>query len=150
MSLLFLLRGRNVLLGRKKRGFAEGRWLGIGGKLEPGETIEQTTVREAVEEVGLRPLELSRMATVNFYFPHKPALNQQVYVFTSRRWEGTPTESKEMTPQWFDLDALPFGAMWSDARHWLPQVLAGRTLKADFHFDPELAVETFAVREGPW
>ncbi len=150
MSLLFLLRENEVLLGRKKRGFAEGRWLGIGGKLEPGETVQQTAVRETLEEVGVRPLELTRMATVNFYFPHKPAWNQQVCVFTSRRWEGTPTESEEMAPQWFDSSALPLDAMWTDARHWLPQVLAGATLRADFTFDSELVIETFTVREGPW
>ncbi len=150
MSLLFLLNGREVLLGRKKRGFAKGRWLGFGGKLEPGETIEQTAVRETVEEAWLRPLELARMATVNFYFPHKPAWNQQVCVFTSRQWEGAPAESDEMAPQWFDVTALPLNTMWADARHWLPQVLAGKTLQADFRFNPELAIETFAVREGPW
>ena len=36
---------RRVLLGLKKRGFGAGKWNGFGGKLEPGETIEQAAKR---------------------------------------------------------------------------------------------------------
>ena len=34
-----------VLLGMKKRGFGAGKWNGFGGKLEPGETIEEAAKR---------------------------------------------------------------------------------------------------------
>lgn len=30
-----------VLLGMKKRGFGAGKWNGFGGKVQPGETIEE-------------------------------------------------------------------------------------------------------------
>jgi 8-oxo-dGTP pyrophosphatase MutT (NUDIX family) len=36
----------------KKRGFGEGRWNGVGGKVEPGESIEAALIREAKEEVN--------------------------------------------------------------------------------------------------
>jgi len=35
----------SILLGYKKRGFGSGRWNGFGGKVEPGESIEEAAVR---------------------------------------------------------------------------------------------------------
>lgn len=35
-----------VLLGLKKRGLGVDKWNGFGGKLEPGETIEEAAKRE--------------------------------------------------------------------------------------------------------
>lgn len=32
----------------------EGKWLGIGGKIEPGETPDECNMREVYEETGLR------------------------------------------------------------------------------------------------
>ena len=44
---------QEVLLGRKKRGFGEGKIVGLGGKVEPGETLAQAAVREVLEESGI-------------------------------------------------------------------------------------------------
>ncbi|EIW71045.1 hypothetical protein TREMEDRAFT_59989 [Tremella mesenterica DSM 1558] len=56
-SLVFPLdiKGRRVLLGRKKRGFGIGLWNGFGGKLDQGETMDQCVIRELYEECGLIP-----------------------------------------------------------------------------------------------
>ena len=32
----------------------EGKWLGIGGKVEQGETPEQANIREVYEETGIK------------------------------------------------------------------------------------------------
>ena len=48
LTLLFVLKAQpspQVLLGYKKRGFAQGRWNGFGGKVEPNETVENAAVR---------------------------------------------------------------------------------------------------------
>ena len=47
---------------------------------------------------------------------------------------GTPTESDEMRPQWFDVNALPFDQMWLDDRHWYPRLLADECFSAHFKF----------------
>ncbi len=39
-----------ILLCMKKRGFGEGKWNGAGGKQVDWETIEQTAIREFLEE----------------------------------------------------------------------------------------------------
>jgi 8-oxo-dGTP diphosphatase len=44
---------RQVLLGRKKRGFGAGMIMGLGGKAGPGESDAACAVREAGEEAGI-------------------------------------------------------------------------------------------------
>lgn len=150
-SLCFLLRSDEVLLALKKRGFGEGKLTGIGGRQEVGESIEETAVRETVEEIGVIPQQLRRMATLNFYFPHKPkekGWDQKVCVFVTDSWQGEPSESEEMVPQWVKTADIPFGAMWADARYWLPMMLTGKVFTASFIFDEALEIEDFEVIEG--
>ncbi|MGH8029985.1 MAG: NAD(+) diphosphatase [Arenimonas sp.] len=45
--------GERLLLGRQA-GWPEGRWSVLAGFLEPGESLEQTVVREVWEEAGVR------------------------------------------------------------------------------------------------
>jgi mutator protein MutT len=146
LSLLFLLRGDEILLAMKKRGFGAGRWNGVGGKIEPGETIEQAAVRECQEEIGVEPLEIEKVAVHEFYGPNEPI--GKVHVFLSRKWVGEPFETEEMAPLWHKLEEIPYDDMWQDDRVWLPQVLAGRKLEGKFSFDAEdnlLTAETSPV-----
>jgi len=57
LTLLFLIKDDQILLAMKKRGFGAGRFNGVGGKVEPGETIEQALIRESQEEINVTPIE---------------------------------------------------------------------------------------------
>lgn len=148
-AICFLMRGNEVLLGKKKEGFGKGNWVGIGGKIESGETIEQGLVRELQEEIGVVPMNFKKIAVIDFYFPHVPdeSWNQQVHAFSADSWEGEPVETEEILPRWFSRDALPFEGMWADAQHWLPAALGGRELSADFLFDDTFKILDKSVQE---
>lgn len=99
---VFLVRGSEVLLGQKKRGFGKGNWLGIGGKVELGETPEEAAIRESLEEIKVKPLNLNKVAELDFYFPYveePKKWNQQVHAFLAKEWEGYPEETDEIFPQ---------------------------------------------------
>jgi 8-oxo-dGTP diphosphatase len=130
-----------VLLGRKKKGLGLGNIVGLGGKLEPGESAVEAAVREVEEESGLSVTEdaLTPMGVLTYLFPHKPAWSQRSNVFVTDRWSGTPRESDELNPEWFTIARLPIDEMWDDARHWLPGVLAGIRVEATFTFGKDLA-----------
>ena len=151
-TLCFLLRGgarREALLGLKKVGFGQGKYGGVGGKVEPGEAPIQAAARELYEETGIIVAEsdLQPAARLAFRFPHKPEWTQTVHVFTSTSWTGEASESREIVPAWFAVDAIPFERMWDDCRYWLPRVLAGERVRATFVFSADNdTVEEFDVR----
>ena len=146
-TLCFLVRDDEVLLALKKRGFGKGRWNGVGGKSNPNENIEETAIRETQEEIGVIPKDIEKRAILSFYFPYNPEWNQQVIVYFSTNWNGIPKETDEMKPKWYKKDELPFDSMWPDDKYWLPQVLAGSRLKADFLFGIEDTLLEFNVME---
>lgn len=138
-TLCFIVRhgsSPHLLLGKKKRGFGMGKYNGIGGKLEPGESPEEGIIREVHEEVGLTiPAHALRaMGKVTFRFPFHPASDHFVHVFTTTHWEGDPVETEEMQPRWFSFQEIPFEEMWQDDAYWLPIVLRGRAIQAEFTF----------------
>ena len=127
---------RQVLLGHKKTGLGQGKVVGLGGHLEPGESAAEAAAREVKEESGLTvpPSALTEAAHVTFLFPARPAWSMEVAVFTAADWAGQPAETDEIRPQWFPVAALPFDRMWDDAPRWLPRVLAGERLRATFTY----------------
>jgi 8-oxo-dGTP diphosphatase len=140
---------RQVLLGRKKRGFGAGMIIGLGGKAGPGEQEAACTVREVREEAGIAvdPDGLVWRAELSFVFPSRPELDVVVTVFFGERWSGEPRESEEMTPEWFDAGSLPLDQMWDDEAYWLPRVLAGETLTGTITYDEACKLVTRAELE---
>lgn len=140
-TLLFLLKNNQILLAMKKRGFGAHRWNGVGGKIEPGETIERAAIRECQEEIGVTPHNLEKVAHHTFYVPNLPASDGFIcHAFTTRVWQGEPIETDEMAPKWFTYNTIPYDKMWQDDRHWLPHVLNGKKLVGKFTFDEQDAM----------
>ncbi len=129
----------HVLLGYKKRGFGVGKYTGIGGKIELGETVRAAAVREMHEETGvvISPQDLVNAGHLTFYFPARPQWNLTTRIFVGHRWQGEPIETGEIRPVWFEIDHLPFDAMWDDATYWYPYVLKNKCVRATFTFSTD-------------
>lgn len=134
---VFLRKDNKILLALKKRGFGMGKLVGVGGKREAGESIEQAAAREVFEEIGVRVTKLERMATVVFDdLRYKGAIEKTpMYVFVATEWEGEPQESDEVKPEWVALSDIPYEKMWSDAKVYLPRVLRGEKFEAYFRYN---------------
>ncbi len=144
----FLIKNNKILLAMKKRGFGAGRWNGSGGKKKPEDrNIEATARREMFEETMVMPRKLKRVAVLNFYFSDKNDWNQHVTIFLTHDWSGTPTETEEMAPKWFDINEIPYKQMWEDDTFWLPKVLDGKILEGDFLFDENQKMLEHEIRE---
>lgn len=125
-----------ICLAMKKRGFGVGRWNGAGGKVLNEETVEQALMRETNEELRVLLKDYYQVGDLNFLFPHNEDWNQNVLVYFSESWNGEPVETEEMKPRWFSVREIPYNQMWSDDILWLPKVLSGEFVNAEFEFGP--------------
>ncbi|CAN5671805.1 hypothetical protein BH23PAT1_BH23PAT1_5160 [soil metagenome] len=130
---MFLIKEDRVLLAMKKRGFGAGRWNGVGGKPEPGESISQAAIRECQEEIAVTPVIIDKVAEIDFFYTKSEAQDQRVIVYLCKKWLGTPVETEEMAPEWFRFTEIPYSDMWPDDIYWLSEVLCGKKIKASFY-----------------
>jgi len=146
-NLLFILRGDEILLIRKKRGFGAGKINGPGGKVDPGETALESALRETEEELGVRPLDAELRGELHFQF--SDGFSLQCAVFLATDFEGEPHETEEAIPLWTPLDAIPYDEMWADDRHWLPLLLRGETFAGYFEFADEVLLHRRIELKSP-
>ncbi|MEK9147419.1 MAG: 8-oxo-dGTP diphosphatase [Patescibacteria group bacterium] len=134
MTLCLIYKHPKILLAMKKRGFGNGKYNGFGGKVEKGETIEQNAIREGLEEIGINIKEMKKQGKIKFRFIDKPDI-LEVHIFKIEAFEGEPTESEEMKPEWFDVGNIPYDKMWTSDKYWLPIFLQGKNFIGEFLFD---------------
>ncbi|MCO4773592.1 MAG: 8-oxo-dGTP diphosphatase [Deltaproteobacteria bacterium] len=144
-TLLFVIKDGRVLLIRKKRGLGAGKINAPGGRLDPGETAAQAAVREVQEELIVTPTGIQEMGVHRFQFVDGYSLH--VHVYTATDFKGTPTETDEAIPLWFDVDAIPFEEMWADDVLWVPLMLRDVWFDGRWIFDGEAIVD-YVLQEG--
>ncbi len=99
-----LVRNGKVLLIKRALPPYQHLWTFPGGRLEPGETIEQCVIREVKEELGLavrnpQPVLVQQLGGGGTY---------QLAVFVSSDFSGTIMPSSEIADhKWVDPAALP-------------------------------------------
>ncbi len=108
-----IIQDGKLLLGRRalyRKTYAD-KWDVIGGKVEPGENLEEALIRELGEEIGISPLNSSAFDVISDT-GRDPKSPPKYHYFLVTRWQGTPSicnhEHSEL--QWFPFEeaaALP-------------------------------------------
>lgn len=128
--------GKVLMLHRnKKEGDVHlGKWNGLGGKLEPGESPDECVIREVREESGLA-IEAPRMRGILTFPAFKPGEDWLVFVYTADRHSGTLGRCPEGDLEWIaaaDVAALP---LWEGDRVFLPWLDGERFFSAKFVYE---------------
>jgi NADH pyrophosphatase NudC (nudix superfamily) len=86
-TLCLLRHDGRILLGMKKVRLGAGKYNGFGGKVEPGESIEDATIREMREESGVTVSDLSKFAVLQFVAPERPLI--EIHLFQANAYEAS-------------------------------------------------------------
>jgi len=121
--LVFLTRGDEVLLlrGAPDKKLWAGKYNGLGGHIEPGETPHQAAVREVSEEAGLTVEALMLRAVVHVTLT--PAPGVLFFVFTGAAPPGELRPSVEGAPIWVARSEISTLPLVEDLPELLPRVL---------------------------
>jgi 8-oxo-dGTP diphosphatase len=133
---------RTLMLYRnkKKDDIHSGKWNGLGGKFNSGETPEECVIREVCEESGLVIKTPLLRGFITF-----PSFNNDedwyVFVFTATDFTGSPQESAEGHLEWIDDSNLSSLNLWPGDKLFLKWIQAGRFFSAKFVYHNEELVE---------
>jgi NAD+ diphosphatase len=116
-------RGDRILLARSPH-FAPGVYSTLAGFVEPGESLEETVIREVREEVGVNVANLRYFGSQPWPFPHSLMIG---FVADYESGELRPQESEIEDAGWFGVDDLPgLPSRFSIARALIDEFIARR------------------------
>lgn len=145
LTLGMVYNDERILLGRKKRGFGQGRGSGFGGKVKADEAISGAARPELDEEVRLAAKVIDQRAVLTCNFPAEPdELEVDVWAVTKRPGESQETE--EMKPRWFKFNDIPDSKMWPAVRYWLLLFLLGDKLAGEFYFQDDDKLLSYKIK----
>lgn len=95
---------------KKKKDVNHDKWIGVGGKFEPGEDALTCALREVREETGLTMQNPQYRGIVDFYCPPWPA--ERMHLYTCTEFTGSMIDCNEGTLEWVPKEAVPDLPIW--------------------------------------
>ena len=146
-TLAYIVCEEEVLLlfrNKKVNDFHEGKYIGIGGRLDPGETPLECVLREIEEETGyiLKPEEIEFRGYIYFDEIHRkmdedlPAFNWLVFIYYVQVTNKIEFKNPEGELLWFKIDQIPYDYMWAGDKIFTPKILKTKDVfEARFDYD---------------
>lgn len=98
VAVLFDDKGRFLMSSRPEGKVYSKFWEFPGGKVEPGETLEQALKREMLEELGVELLTVKEVLTQEVTYPHDTV---RLHFFQCRKWLGAIEPKEHQTYGFF-------------------------------------------------
>ncbi|MGI6546474.1 MAG: NUDIX hydrolase [Fastidiosipilaceae bacterium] len=103
---------------KKENDLNAGKWIGVGGKFEPGESPDDCLIREVCEETGLRLTAYRCRGVITFIYDDNEA--EYMHLFTATEFEGEPkVECSEGVLRWVPIPEVPTLNIWPGDRVFL-------------------------------
>ena len=119
---------------KKKNDYHRGKWNGLGGKFEPGESPEECAVREIKEESGLIIKNIEMKGFITFpMFDGKE--DWYVFLFTADEYEGELIDSNEGNLDWIPNEKLTEINLWEGDKYFIPWLFKEKFFSAKFIYE---------------
>ncbi len=120
-TLGYLKDGDNYLMlnrNKKSNDLNSGKWIGIGGHIEPNESVLACMKRETKEETGLEVDKAVYLGSIDFLNDKYPA--ERMYLYRIDKWRGEMIECDEGTLAWINKDKIMDLPLWEGDKVFLP------------------------------
>ena len=136
-TLCYVIKDNKTLMiyrNKKANDYHEGKWNGLGGKFEAGESPEDCAIREMKEETGL---DVKNPIMKGFItFPNFDGVDDwYVFVFVFKEFEGELIDSPEGHLEWIDNDKLTELNLWEGDKIFLPWLFQEKFFSAKFNYE---------------
>lgn len=115
--------GKYLMLNRnkKEKDINKGKWIGVGGKFEYGESPEECVLREVKEETGLI-LKSYKLRCIVTYVSNSWE-TEYMFVFTSNDFEGQQTlDCDEGDLKWIDKESIVDLNTWEGDKIFIKKI----------------------------
>lgn len=115
--------GKYLMLNRnkKEKDINKGKWIGVGGKFEYGESPEECVLREVKEETGLI-LKSYKLRCIVTYVSNSWE-TEYMFVFTSNDFEGQQTiDCDEGDLKWIDKESIVNLNTWEGDKIFIKKI----------------------------
>lgn len=106
-----------LLRNKKKNDLNEGKWIGVGGHFEAGESPEECLLREVREETGYVLTSYRFRGLVTFVSGDD--VTEYMSLFTADGFEGEETECSEGELRWIPVADIGNLSLWEGDRVFL-------------------------------
>ena len=107
---------------KKESDLNEGKWIGVGGKIEPGETPDECVLREVYEETGLTLTKYRLHGVIKFISDEWE--DEDMYLYSASEFIGELKECDEGDLEWVDKDKVLDLPTWEGDRYFLKEMLS--------------------------
>lgn len=118
---------------KKENDYHHGKWNGLGGKLEQGESPQECAIREIKEESGLIVKDIVLKGMITFpLFDDKD--DWYVFLFVTDSFEGELIESNEGNLAWIPNEKLTEINLWDGDKIFIPWLSGNKFFSAKFNY----------------
>lgn len=106
-----------LLRNKKEKDFNKGKWIGVGGKFEKGESPEECLLREVKEETGYTLTSYKLRGIIEFISDQWE--DEMMYLYTADAFEGELIDCNEGDLKWIDKSEILNLNLWEGDKLFL-------------------------------
>lgn len=152
-TLCYIYHNEKILLlhrVKKVNDMHEGKFIGLGGKIEVYESPRECMLREIYEESGIKPLDLELRSVIYFNEVGNqnihPALNYLVFVYRATQFEGELQSSNEGILVWKTIDEFQKLNLWEGDKIFVPKIIFENAFfEATFNYSPDEKLLSYSI-----